>query len=86
VRSNIRLPPYADRFTPELWLDGQAEQQRDALVPFSEGAAVCPGRQLVLLLTTAMLTDKAARYPHFEPLQASIRPDLEWQLTASPST
>lgn len=45
---------YADRFTPELWLD--PDKAGDwPLIPFSEGPAVCPGRSLVLLLSTAML-------------------------------
>jgi cytochrome P450 len=53
-RDNERLP-YADRFAPELWMDGQTE--RSPLVPFSDGPAICPGRHLVLLLTTAMLAE-----------------------------
>lgn len=55
-RDEERLP-YADRFAPELWINGHPEQQTQALVPFSEGPAVCPGRHLVLLLTTAMLAE-----------------------------
>lgn len=46
--------PYANRFAPELWL-----RQRTAedwpLIPFSGGPAMCPGRNLVLLLGSAML-------------------------------
>ncbi|GAB2786682.1 cytochrome P450 [Halomonas shantousis] len=45
---------YADRFAPELWLT-----PRDAgdwpLIPFSGGPGVCPGRHLVLMLTSRML-------------------------------
>jgi len=52
-RDSGRLP-YADSFCPEIWLDGRA--QRDpALIPFSDGPAMCPGRNLVLLLTSSML-------------------------------
>jgi cytochrome P450 len=52
-RDSGRLP-CADSFCPEIWLDGRA--QRDpALIPFSDGPAVCPGRNLVLLLTSSML-------------------------------
>ncbi|MHB0775135.1 cytochrome P450 [Halomonas sp. WWR20] len=45
---------YADRFSPELWL-----KPRDAgdwpLIPFSGGPGICPGRHLVLLLTSTFL-------------------------------
>lgn len=52
-RDGTRLP-YADRFAPELWLrDRTAEDW--PLIPFSEGSAFCPGRNLVLMLTSAML-------------------------------
>jgi len=46
--------PFANRFTPEIWLDGRA-QADPALVPFSGGPGVCPGRNLVLLTTSTML-------------------------------
>ena len=46
--------PEADRFAPDLWLDGRAERH-PALVPFSAGPAVCPGRNLVLHLTSTVL-------------------------------
>jgi cytochrome P450 len=52
-RDDQRLA-YADRFAPELWLqDGAAGTW--PLIPFSGGPAICPGRNLVLLLTSAML-------------------------------
>lgn len=46
--------PYADRFSPELWMDSGVRSQWP-LIPFSEGPATCPGEPLVLLLTTAMI-------------------------------
>lgn len=46
--------PYAHHFTPAQWLDRDAADDWP-LVPFSDGPAVCPGRQLVLMLTSAML-------------------------------
>jgi cytochrome P450 len=52
-RDDQRLP-FADRFSPELWLDGKADDW--PLIPFSRGPAVCPGRELVLLLSSAMLS------------------------------
>jgi cytochrome P450 len=54
-RDDQRLP-YADRFAPELWMENPPAQG-SALVPFSEGPAVCPGRNLVQLLSTAMLAE-----------------------------
>jgi cytochrome P450 len=55
-RDDERLP-WADSFSPELWMNEQPDPQTCALVPFSEGPAVCPGRDLVLLLSTAMLAE-----------------------------
>jgi cytochrome P450 len=52
-RDNERLP-YADRFAPELWT-GTDRQQTWPLIPFSEGPAVCPGRNLMLLLASTMI-------------------------------
>jgi cytochrome P450 len=52
-RDDQRLP-YADRYAPELWL----QQRTDAdwpLIPFSGGPAICPARNLVLMLGSAML-------------------------------
>lgn len=45
---------FADRCTPALWTGGTLPAQA-ALVPFSEGAADCPGRQVVLLLASLLL-------------------------------
>jgi cytochrome P450 len=55
-RDASRLP-FADRFAPEIWLDsvGAATMPEQALVPFSAGPAICPGRQIVLLLTSVLL-------------------------------
>jgi cytochrome P450 len=49
-----QLLPFADHFTPEIWLDGRAQQYQQ-LVPFSAGPAECPGRNLVLLTTSTLL-------------------------------
>lgn len=51
---DTRTLPYADRFSPDIWLDGTA-QRNPALVPFSDGAGRCPGRNLVLLVVSTML-------------------------------
>jgi cytochrome P450 len=52
-RDDQRLP-HADLFTPELWLKERSDKDWP-LVPFSEGPAGCPGRNLVLLLASSML-------------------------------
>jgi cytochrome P450 len=46
--------PEAHSFNPGRWLD-RDDNGDWPLVPFSEGPVVCPGRQLVLMLTSAML-------------------------------
>jgi cytochrome P450 len=51
-RDDQRLP-YANRFSPELWLEDRAEQW--PLIPFSGGPAQCPGENLVLLLSSTTL-------------------------------
>ena len=65
-RDDARLP-YADRFAPELWLEGtgpgaaggravgDAPATDWPLIPFSAGPVFCPGRNLVLLMSSAML-------------------------------
>jgi cytochrome P450 len=53
TRDGERLP-FADRFTPDLWIgDGGAERWMPS--PFSAGPAACPGRNPVLLLASHML-------------------------------
>jgi hypothetical protein len=52
-RGDERLP-FADRFTPELWLSA-GEAKRRGVVPFSIGPAACPGRNLVLLFASHFL-------------------------------
>ncbi|WP_030547047.1 cytochrome P450 [Streptomyces albus] len=46
--------PYADRFSPDMWLDGRARAD-PALIPFSGGPGVCPGENIVLLHTSTWL-------------------------------
>ena len=50
----------ANRFAPELWLEARTAESWP-LIPFSEGPAVCPGRNLVLLLSSAMLAEVLAQ-------------------------
>lgn len=49
------LLPFAHAFAPQIWMDGTA-QNHPQLVPFSAGPAECPGRNLVLLVTSTLLT------------------------------
>ncbi|WP_119730425.1 cytochrome P450 [Thermomonospora amylolytica] len=46
--------PYADRFDPDVWLDGRAAAD-GAVTPFGAGAGRCPGESLALLVTTSLL-------------------------------
>jgi hypothetical protein len=48
------LLPFAHRFTPDIWMDGRA-QQYPQLVPFSAGPGECPGKDLVLFVTSTLL-------------------------------
>lgn len=59
-RDDRRLP-YADRFSPELWLRERTSEDWP-LIPFSAGPAICPGRNLVLLVTSSMLAALLERH------------------------
>jgi cytochrome P450 len=52
-RDDQRLP-YANSLAPELWLRHRTNQDWP-LIPFSGGPAMCPGRNLVLLVSSLML-------------------------------
>ncbi|WP_153393982.1 cytochrome P450 [Ornithinicoccus halotolerans] len=52
-RDETRVPE-AHRFAPDLWLRERTEDDWP-LVPFSAGPAMCPGRNLVLLVASAVL-------------------------------
>jgi cytochrome P450 len=54
--------PFADRFAPEIWLDGTpgdglrpAHSPAHALIPFSAGPGECPGRDLALFTASTLL-------------------------------
>ncbi|MFF8831723.1 cytochrome P450 [Streptomyces sp. NPDC015131] len=66
--------PYSDRFTPEIWLDGTAEDTA-ALMPFSAGPAGCPGEDLVLLVTSTLLAALLERHTYLPERPGRLRPD-----------
>ncbi|MDN3296133.1 cytochrome P450 [Streptomyces ficellus] len=66
--------PYSDRFTPEIWLDGTA-QDTEALMPFSAGPGECPGQDLVLLVTSTMVAALLERHTYLPERPGRLRPD-----------
>jgi cytochrome P450 len=52
---------FANRFEPDAWLDGRTDGAWP-VIPFSAGAAMCPGRNVVLLTTSAAVSHVAAHY------------------------
>ena len=77
---DVERLPWADDFCPEAWLDGRADSEW-SLVPFSGGPASCPGRNLVLLVSSAVLgrlVDGAdlsfarSRYLATDPVPATV--------------
>jgi cytochrome P450 len=59
-RDNQNLS-YADTFTPNIWLESLSPDDWP-FVPFSGGPGRCPGRHLVLLVTSAMLAALIENY------------------------
>lgn len=57
--------PSADRFDPDQWREGRADDGR-TLLPFSAGPVVCPGRELVLY-TAAEFLDEFLTRTHLRP-------------------
>ncbi|MGV9360792.1 cytochrome P450 [Amycolatopsis sp. NPDC003731] len=66
--------PYADRFDPDLWLDGRAAEN-PALVPFSAGPAVCPGRDLVQFCASTMLANLLRDHRYEQASGTVLSPD-----------
>jgi cytochrome P450 len=75
------LLPFANDFVPDIWLDGRAHRYPQ-LVPFSAGPAECPGRNLVLFVTSTLLAhlfdamdlalESAPRVPAGRPLPLTL--------------
>jgi cytochrome P450 len=68
-----RRLPHANRFAPELWLDGSADADWQMNV-FSRGGAQCAGRNLALLLGTTSLAE-LLRQREYELLSPKLAPD-----------
>jgi cytochrome P450 len=68
-----RRLPHANRFAPDLWLDGSADADWQMNV-FSRGGAQCAGRNLALVLGTASLAE-LLRQREFELLRPKLARD-----------
>jgi cytochrome P450 len=68
-----RRLPHANRFAPDLWLDGSADADWQMNVS-SRGGAQCAGRNLALLLGTASLAE-LLRQREFELLSPRLARD-----------
>lgn len=79
----------AHRFAPEVWLRERTAQDWP-LVPFSGGPAMCPGRNVVLLTASAVLSqlinERDYAGPELgEPIPSSLSPfHLRFRLSATP--
>ncbi|MBP2335283.1 cytochrome P450 [Saccharothrix coeruleofusca] len=71
-RDATRLP-FADRFAPEVWREGTTDP---ALVPFSGGPGVCPGRDLVLETAGEALAVLRSQLEFGPPLREPLPPTL----------
>lgn len=69
---------YADSFAPEVWLSG-AHRRGWSVFPFSGGPGECPGRDLVLLVTTTVLAEllRGNRFEAADPLRAPLPGTLD---------
>lgn len=72
--------PFADTFTPDIWLDGRA-QQYPQLVPFSAGPAQCPGQNLVLFVTSMVLAQLFSRMDLRLSCSPALLPDQPLPVT-----
>nr|WP_265334251.1 cytochrome P450 [Sphingomonas sp. IC4-52] len=70
-RDNERLP-FADRFAPDVWLEGKAADW--PLIPFSGGPGECPAKNLVLLLASDTLMALLSRRRFALPPGTKIDP------------
>ena len=71
-RDDARLP-FAHRFVPDIWLDGDAAAW--PLIPFSAGPGECPAKNLVLLLASNTLATLLTEHRFALPPSRPINPD-----------
>ena len=72
AQHRARSLPHANRFAPDLWLDGSADADWQMNV-FSRGGAQCAGRNLALVLGTASLAEML-RQRDYELLRPKLAP------------
>lgn len=74
---------FADSFVPEIWLE-ENPAANWPLIPFSEGPAICPGQNLVLLTTSLLLAGiLSGREPVLIPAD-HLRPGQPLPATLNP--
>jgi Cytochrome P450 len=76
--------PYANRFAPEIWLDGSGDADWSFNL-FSRGGAQCAGRNLALVLVTASLAELLRR-AEFALLKPKLSPDRPLPYAMNPLT
>jgi hypothetical protein len=76
--------PFANRFAPEIWLDGSGDTDW-SLNLFSRGGAQCAGRNLALVLATASLAE-LLRQAEFTPLKPKLSPERPLPYLVNPLT
>jgi cytochrome P450 len=79
-----RTFPNANRFAPEIWLDGSGDADW-SLNLFSRGGAQCAGRNLALVLATASLAE-LLRQAEFRLLNPKLSPDRPLPYAINPLT
>ena len=84
VFHRARSIPYANRFAPEIWLDGSGDADW-SLNLFSRGGAQCAGRNLALVLATASLAE-LLRQAEFGLLKPKLSPDRPLPYAMNPLT
>jgi cytochrome P450 len=77
-----RRLPHANRFAPDLWLDGSADADWQMNV-FSRGGAQCAGRNLALVLGTASLAEML-RQREYDLLRPKLAPDRPLPIGINP--
>ncbi|MCO5972774.1 cytochrome P450 [Actinoallomurus soli] len=83
VQRDDETLPFADRFVPEIWLDGTAKENW-SVVPFSGGPVECPGRNLVELVAGTFLAVLLEDHDHRLASRRPLTPDRPLPRTLNP--